>query len=423
MTVGITTLGCKVNLYESEFIINKLEQNGYIVQDFDDVCDIYIINTCSVTNQSDNKSKKLIRKAIKTNPDALVIAMGCFIEANHDYKEDGLDIVIGNKDKNKIIEIIDKYFKDKEEAKYFEPIGDKFEDMFINNFKGRTRAFVKIQDGCENFCAFCIIPYVRGVCRSKDQDKVIEEIKELVSNNYKEIVLTGIHTGSYGRDKNTNLEELLKEIVKIDGLKRVRISSIELNEITDGILKLMKDYDVICEHLHIPLQAGSDKILNLMKRQYNKEQFKNRIMEIKNMFPNIMIATDVIVGFPNETEEDFQETLDFCKELSFAKIHVFPYSERKGTKAADMDNKVDQHIKHERVKRLMDLSKKLEIEYMKSFINKEVEVLVEQSKEDRSFGHTSNYLEIKVNEKLEENTLVKVEVVDIDYPHTIAKVK
>ena len=269
-TVGIHTLGCKVNTYESEYIINELQKNGYEVKDFEDICDVYIINTCTVTNNSDSKSRKMIRQAIKRNPKACVVAMGCFIASHMDYREKGLDIVLANKDKSRIVELLDDYFKTKEEIVdlYEERLTD-FEDMYITNFPGRTRAFVKIQDGCDNFCSYCIIPFVRGKCRSKDLNTVIREVSDLVNNGYKEIVLTGIHTGSYGKDLDTSFAELLEELVKIKGLKRLRISSIETTELNDDVLNVLKKSEIIVNHLHIPIQAGSNEILKAMNRKYD----------------------------------------------------------------------------------------------------------------------------------------------------------
>ena len=417
-TVGICTLGCKVNTYESEFIINELKKNDYEIKDFNDICDIYIINTCTVTNTSDIKSRKMIRSAINRNKDALVIAMGCFIEANHDFNEDGVSIYLGNKDKSRIIELIDNYYENKEIVKDFrENELTKFEDMFITNFPGRTRAFVKIQDGCENFCSYCIIPFVRGKCRSKDFDKVIEEVKSLVENGYKEVVLTGIHTGNYGVDKNTNFATLLKELVKIEGLDRLRISSIEVTELTDEVLDVIKNNPKIVDHMHIPLQAGSDKILKLMNRKYDLEYFKDKINKIRSIRPNISITTDIIVGFPEENEEDFNNTLETVKEINFSKVHVFPYSLRSGTVAFNMKNQVDGNIKKERARRLLELSKKQEIDYFNKFINKDVEVLIENNRDGYSYGHTGNYLHVKVEGTYKSNTYLTVNLKEVEYPY------
>ena len=421
-SAGILTLGCKVNTYESEYVINKLKENNYEIKSFNDICDVYIINTCTVTNTSDSKSKKMINNAIKKNPDACVVAMGCFIEANKDYQIDGLDITIGNKDKSKIIELLDEYFEKKETInRLYKEEKTTFEDMYITDFPGRTRAFVKVQDGCENFCSYCIIPFVRGKCRSKELDKVVKEITDLTNNGYQEVVLTGIHTGNYGVDLNTNFAKLLKELVKIEKLKRLRISSIEITELTDEVLEVIKDNKVIVDHMHIPLQAGSDEILKLMNRKYDLNYFFNKIKEIRTIRPEISITTDVIVGFPGETEELFQNTINTCKELELTKMHVFPYSIRKGTVAESLPNHLDQSIKKDRARRLLEVSKELEKNYFNKYIGKEVEVLIEETKDGYSYGHTGNYLYVKINRELEHNTFVQVKVTKIDYPYCLAE--
>ena len=416
------TLGCKVNAYESEYVIDLLKKAGYEIKNFSDTCDVYIINTCTVTNTSDVKSRKMIRNAIRKNPHACVVAMGCFIEANKDFNIEGLDIIIGNKDKSKIVELLDEYFLKKEQIrKVYENIKDEFEDMNITTFEGRTRAFVKIQDGCENFCSYCIIPFVRGKCRSKDCKKVIEEIKNLVKNNYYEVVLTGIHTGNYGVDIDTTFADLLKEIVKIDGLKRLRISSIEATELTKDVLDVIRDNDVIVDHLHIPLQAGSDEILKLMNRKYDLDYYFKKIEEIRTIRPNISITTDVIVGFPGEDDKLFEKTIETCKKLKFTKIHVFPFSERKGTKACDLPGHVQNDEKKRRARRLLEVSKELEIEYYKKYIGKTVEVLIEDQKDGFSYGHTGNYLHVKTKSNLEHNTFHNLKITDIDYPYCIGE--
>lgn len=421
-SVGIYTLGCKVNTYESEFVANELKKAGYVLKDFDDICDVYIINTCTVTNNSDSKSRKTIRQAIKRNPDACVVAMGCFIAANKDYRENGLDIVIGNKDKAKIVSLLDEYFKNKEViVKSYDKRLNEFEDMRINEFPGRTRAFVKIQDGCDNFCSYCIIPFARGKCRSKREDEVIEEVTDLVNNGYKEVVLTGIHTGSYGTDLDTSFADLLNKLVKIKGLERLRISSIETTELNEEVLNVLKTSKVIVDHLHIPIQAGSDEILKSMNRKYDLDFFFNKIKEIRQIRPDISISTDVIVGFPGETEELFEKTIDTCKKLEFSKLHVFPFSERHGTKASRMDGKLRGDVKKNRAKRLIEVSHELEENYMKKFIDKEEEVLVEEYKDGYSYGHTSNFLYVKVKGQLPHNELVKVKIKSIEYPYCIGE--
>ena len=413
MKVGICTLGCKVNTYESEYLIQELEAAGYEIHDFNDINDVYIINTCTVTNTADIKSRKMIHQAKKRNPDSCVVAAGCFVEANGQEEVDGVDIYIGTKNKNKIISLLDEYFINKQPLKSNALIEQDakdntlFEDMFLTHFEGRCRAFVKIQDGCENFCSYCIIPYTRGKCRSKDKDKVLSEIRELVQNGYKEVVLTGIHTGHYGSDINSNLGDLLEEIVKIDNLQRLRLSSIEITELDDKFLKILNDEKVIVSHMHIPLQAGSDEILKLMNRKYDTKYFEDKINKIRSIRPDISITTDVIVGFPGEDERLFKETYDFIKKIKFTKLHVFPYSVRHGTKAETMPNQVSEQTKKERVKKLLALSKNLEREYLEKFVGKVVSVLIETTALE-SIGHTGNYLMVKVKDKIPHNEIVNV---------------
>ena len=424
MKAGILTLGCKVNMYESEFVANLLKSNGFEICDFHDVCDVYIINTCTVTNTSDIKSRKMIRQAIRNNPDACVVAMGCFIEANKNYQIPGLDIVIGNKDKSKIVELIHQYFEKKNIIKdLYSNRFTEFEDMYIKEFPGRTRAFVKIQDGCDNFCSYCIIPFVRGKCRSKDKDKVISEINDLVSNGYQEIVLTGIHTGNYGYDKDYDFADLLSEVVKIEGLKRLRISSIEITELNDRVLSIIKDNDVIVDHLHIPMQAGSDEILKLMNRKYDLDYYFKKIEQIRKIRPMISITTDVIVGFPGEDEKLFEKTIETCKKIGFAKIHVFPFSLRNGTKAEELPNHLSNEEKKKRSRKLLEVSKELENNYFSKFIGKSESVLIEQYKDGYSYGHTGNFLNVKLEGKLEHNKFYDVLITDISYPYCIGKIK
>lgn len=423
MKVAIQSLGCKVNLYESEYITDQFQKAGYEIVPFQEIADVYIINTCSVTNTSDVKSRKVIHQAIRRNPDACIVAIGCFIEANHDYHEDGVDILLGNANKSKVLEYVERYWQTKQKANYFvTPIPEKFDDMTMSTFLGRTRAFIKIQDGCENFCSYCIIPYVRGKCRSKNFQTALEEIQNYVQHGYKEVVLTGIHTGNYGVDLGTDFAALLREIVKINGLVRLRISSIEITELTDEVLQIIRDNDVIVDHLHIPLQAGSDKILRLMNRKYDLAYFKQKMEQIREIRPDISLTTDIIVGFPSETEEDFQDTLSFVREVQFSKVHVFPYSRRSGTVAADMAEQVPGDVKKDRVRRLLALSKELETEYMKKFIGKTLPVLMEVNRTDYSLGHTSNYLLVKVPGEYQSEDLVDVTITDVSYPYCLGEV-
>ena len=423
-SVGILSLGCKVNTYESEYIRNILEKRGYEIKDFSDKCDIYIINTCTVTNTSDTKSSKMLRRARKENPDAIIVAMGCFIESNKDNPIPGIDIVIGNRDKDKVPDLIDEYLKNKERIiRLYKGRTDIFEDMYITNFPGRTRAFVKIQDGCDNFCSYCIIPFVRGKCRSKDKDKVIEEITALVNNGYKEVVLTGIHTGSYGRDLDISFADLLNEIIKIKGLKRLRISSIEATELNEDVLNILKNSNIIVDHLHIPLQAGSNEILKSMNRKYDLKYFEDKIAEIRSIRPDISITTDIIVGFPGETEELFKETLNTVKRINFSKVHVFPYSERPGTAALKIPYIVDDKEKKIRSKRLLELSDCKTFAFYESYMGKTAEVLLEKAVRGRGMhGFTENYIRVELPMKQADseldNQIVEVRLGDFNRDKT-----
>ena len=419
MKYYIINLGCKVNAYEAKVMSDLLTNAGFTKGSIDDA-DIYIVNTCFVTNVAEHKSFQMIRKAIKHKP-KLVIVCGCLPQMKE--KEvlaiDGVDIVLGNKDKSKIIEYINNY-KDKV-SKIYDLTNAEFEDMQLNNFD-KTRAFVKIQDGCNNFCSYCIIPYTRGNVRSKKKEDVINEIKNLINYGHKEIVLTGIHTGNY-HDLDYDFADLLNDIVKIPNLKRLRISSIEITEINDRVIDVIKNNDILVDHMHIPLQSGSNTILELMNRKYDITYFINKINKLRSIRPLISITTDVIVGFPNETEELFNETIDNIKKIGFAKLHVFPYSVREGTKASLMDNQVPENIKKERARKLIDLSKELEINYINNFIGSYLEFIPETYKDGYLYGHTGNYLSIKVpGDKALLNKIVKVKIKKLDYPYCVSNI-
>jgi threonylcarbamoyladenosine tRNA methylthiotransferase MtaB len=415
MKVKGISLGCKVNTYEIEYILSSFKDHGYDI--VDDAADIYVINTCSVTNMSDAKSRKVINRVIRENPKAIIVVMGCMIEANKDYDNNGISIIIGNKDKNRIVELVEDYIKTKEKKKLlYKDFDSTFEDMFIKNMYGRTRAFVKIQDGCENYCAYCVIPFVRGRCRSKDKDKVIKEITSLVNNGYKEIVLTGIHTGQYNSD-GKRLSVLINRLSEIEGLERIRLSSVEIVELDDGMMDIIKNNNKFVSHLHIPLQAGSNHILKEMNRRYDRDYFLEMVDKIKSLRPGISLSTDVIVGFPGETEEDFNDTLDLCRKIGFSKIHVFPYSDRNGTVASRMKDKIPGNIKKDRVHRLINLSNELEKEYFNKCIGSEVEVLIEEEKDGFYYGFTSNYIPLKLqgNYKINDIYKIKLEKKDINF--------
>ena len=425
MKVGIYTLGCKVNTYESEYIINELKKAKFEINNFDSFNDIYIINTCTVTNNSDSKSRKMIRHARKLNKDACIVAMGCFIEYNKDNIEKimpEIDIIVGNKDKSIIVDLINDYLLTHNKINDLKNDFDTcFEDMFIDNYNTRTRAFVKVQDGCENFCSYCVIPRVRGKCRSKKLDVAVKEIETLVNNGYQEIILTGIHTGNYGVDIGTNFATLLRKIVKIKGLKRLRISSIEATELTDEVLEIIRDNDVIVNHFHIPIQSGSDNVLKLMNRKYNISYFKDIIKKLRKIKKDVSITTDIITGHPGESEEEFKITIENIKDINFSKLHVFPYSVRENTPSSKLAQ-VPDYVKKEHTDILLNLSKSLEVSYMKKFIGKTLEVLIETSKDGYSYGHTTNYLTVKAIGTIPSSTIVKIKLINIEYPYIFGEV-
>lgn len=418
MTFKIYTLGCKVNTYESNVMSEKLKKAGLHEVNQNEQADIIIINTCTVTNTADSKSLKMIHKAKKEN--SIVVATGCMVQNKKEIED--VDILIGNVGKSKIDEIILEYIKNKQPIQEIKDVMNaKFEKMELNNFN-KTRAFVKIQDGCNNFCSYCIIPYTRGNVRSKEKEDVLREINNLVNNGHKEVVLTGIHTGHYGEDNdNYKFPDLLRDIIKINGLERLRISSIEITELNQEFLQVLKENSVLVDHMHIPLQSGCDKTLKEMNRKYNMEYYKDKIETIRKIRPNISITTDLIVGFPGETEKDFNQTCENLKEIRFSKIHVFPYSRRKGTVADSMDNQIDEKTKKERVKKVMEISKKLEKEYMEKFIDQTLEFIPETEKDGYWIGHTGNYLLIKT---LADDTSFNhqeknVKISKIEYPYAI----
>ena len=415
MTFAIHTFGCKVNIYESEYVTNLLLESGYQMLDFnsDKEADIYIINTCTVTNEADKKDRKLIHTTKNNHKNSVLIVMGCYSQLNPNIID--ADIVIGNKYKSEIINLINQFKENNQKIIKVDNISKtSFEDMYISRFLTHTRAFVKIQDGCNAFCAYCTIPYARGGIRSKDFDKVISEVTNLVNNGYQEIVLTGIHTGRYGIDKHTNLEKLLRELVTIPNIFRIRLSSIEINEITDGIIDLIKNNDIMAKHLHIPLQSGSNTILKSMNRMYDKETFIKRVSEIRKEIPDISITTDLILGFPGETDELYNETVDTLNKIKFTKIHTFPYSKRSGTKAASMPNQIDGNIKKCRVKEVITLSNKLELAFYKQKIGNIYDGIIETRKDGKKIVITSNYIPIEVITNLDNNQKVNVKINIVD---------
>lgn len=405
MKFNIITLGCKVNSYESNFMKEALVKNGFSFCNLNEKCDILILNTCTVTDTSDKKSLKEVRRLKRENPNALLVVCGCSVQNDKTKYDDlGINILMGNINKSNIVSIIEKYLDDKTPVEYVAKTRDlPFENMEVD-ISDHTRAYIKIEDGCDNFCSYCIIPFVRGKKRSKDFSLVLREVQHLANNGYKEIVLTGIDTGGY-ESNGKDLTDLIHEMSKINGIERIRQSSIEITQINEKFINELKNNKKICDHIHIPLQSGSDSILKLMNRKYDLKYFFDKIDMIRSVRPDISITTDVIVGFPGETEEMFLETMQTCKKVNFSKIHAFPYSERKGTKASMMDGKVPESVKHERVKKLLELSDSLEKSYYDKFKGKKLDVLIEEVSESGSKGHTSNYLMVHTNEKLQKGEI------------------
>ncbi|CAH0347055.1 tRNA (N(6)-L-threonylcarbamoyladenosine(37)-C(2))-methylthiotransferase MtaB [Bacillus sp. CECT 9360] len=428
--VAFHTLGCKVNHYETEAIWQLFKNQGYDRVEYESVADVYVINTCTVTNTGDKKSRQVIRRAIRKNPDAVIAVTGCYAQTSpaEIMAIPGVDIVVGTQDRTKMLEYIEQY---KEERQPINGVGNimktrVYEELDVPVFTDRTRASLKIQEGCNNFCTFCIIPWARGLMRSRDPKEVIRQAQQLVDAGYKEIVLTGIHTGGYGEDiKDYNLAMLLRDLEEqVDGLKRIRISSIEASQISDEVIEVLAHSEKVVRHLHIPIQSGSDTVLKRMRRKYTMEFFADRINKLKAALPGLAITSDVIVGFPGETEEEFMETFNFINEHKFSELHVFPYSKRTGTPAARMDDQVDEEVKNERVHRLIALSDQLAKEYSSKFDGEVLEVIPEERfseappESDLYVGYTDNYLKVvfPANEAM-IGEIVKVKITKAGYPY------
>ena len=427
MKAAFYTLGCKVNSYETEVNIEIFKNHGYEIVPFDEKADVYVINTCSVTNTSDQKSRKIIREATKKNKDAIVVVMGCYSQVKYNEAKDipGVSIVIGNNNKSEIIDLVEEFKKNKKQIVKITNLSDAiFENMNLDKYETHTRAFVKVQDGCNNYCSYCIIPYTRGNVRSKPLDKVIEEVTNLAKNGYKEVVLTGIHTGHYGLDlENTDFSDLLRELEKIEGLERIRISSVEIKELNDKFMDTLKESKKIVNHIHIPLQSGSDTILKLMNRRYDMNEFISSIEKIRKIRPGIAITTDVIVGFPGETDELFNETVESIKKIGFTELHVFPYSKREGTVAAKMSNQIDGNIKKDRVRKLLSVSDVLKRKYYESLIGTNEELLTEKYEDGYLIGHLSNYGLCKVkSDNKDTNKIFKVNLLSYQNECFIGKI-
>ncbi|MFK2824415.1 tRNA (N(6)-L-threonylcarbamoyladenosine(37)-C(2))-methylthiotransferase MtaB [Bacillus sp. B190/17] len=428
-TVAFQTLGCKVNHYETEAIWQLFKSHGYERTEFESTADVYVINTCTVTNTGDKKSRQVIRRAVRKNPDAVICVTGCYAQTSpaEIMAIPGVDVVVGTQDRVKMLEYIEQYKKERQPINGVGNIMKNrvYEELDVPAFTDRTRASLKIQEGCNNFCTFCIIPWARGLMRSRDPQEVIHQAQQLVDAGYKEIVLTGIHTGGYGSDmKDYNLAMLLTDLEeKVKGLKRIRISSIEASQLTDEVIEVIDRSNIVVRHLHIPLQSGSNTVLKRMRRKYTMEFFGDRLNRLKKALPGLAVTSDVIVGFPGETEEEFMETYNFIKEHQFSELHVFPYSKRTGTPAARMDDQIDEEVKNERVHRLIALSDQLAKEYASRFEGEVLEVIPEEpfkeGREDGLYvGYTDNYLKV-VFPATEDmvGDIVKVKIMKAGYPY------
>lgn len=415
-TVAFHTLGCKVNTYESNAMLKIFNDAGYQEVDFKEIADVYVINTCTVTNTGDSKSRQMIRKAIRKNPQATVCVVGCYSQTAPEEiaKIEGVGVVLGTQYRKDIVKYVDDYLASGKMIIKVDSVMNlrKFEDLNIDRFKN-TRAFLKIQDGCNNFCTYCIIPYARGRVRSRTPESVLAQAKRLVENGYVEIVLTGIHTAGYGEDLDGYcFYDLLVDLVKIEGLKRLRISSIETSQITDEIINLIGSNEIIVDHLHVPLQAGCDATLKRMNRKYTTAQYLEKMQKIRSYLPNIAFTTDVIVGFPGESDEEFEETYNFIKKVNYSELHVFPYSPRKNTPAAKMKDQVNDQVKHDRASRLLQLSKELNRDFALKQVGKTLKVLFEKRDGDYLVGHAGDYLKVKV--RTDDNLIGEIVNVRID---------
>lgn len=432
--VKFITLGCKVNQYETNAMAQKFLEKGYKVieeekEQNEEKPDICIINTCTVTNMSDRKSRQMLRREKENNKNVIVVAVGCYAQVakNELNKIPEIDLVLGNNEKVDIVKYVEDYINENENNIEIEDVMQSrlFSDFGDITFTEKTRAVVKIQDGCDRFCSYCIIPYARGRVRSRKPESIISEITKIAEKDIKEVVITGIHIASYGKDfkEEYKLIDLLEEINKIDGIERIRLGSIEPLLITDEFVERLKKIDKICHHFHLSLQSGCDETLKRMNRRYTTEQFKEIVKRLRNTYSDVNLTTDIIVGFPGETEEEFEKTYRFLDELKFYKMHIFKYSQRKGTKAAVMQNQIPGDIKELRSRRLIELSNKNEFEINQKYIGKKVEVLFEEEKEGVFKGHTANYILVYCNDEKENlsNKIQEVECIQNLNDHILAK--
>ena len=421
--VAFYTLGCKVNQYETEAMLEMFKKDGYTQVDSEDFADVYVINTCTVTHMSDRKSRQYIRRMKKKNPDAIIAVVGCYSQVSPEEILDieEVNLVMGTNERRQIVEEIKKIDANNNKISTVDDIMKvrAFEEIEISQANGRTRAFIKIQDGCDRFCTYCIIPYARGgKVRSRDLESIVAEVKKLVANGYKEVVLTGIHVASYGKDikdENANLLTVIKTINEIDGIERIRLSSVEPVLFTDEFVSEVAKMDKVCPHYHLSLQSGCDETLKRMNRRYTTAEYKEIVDRLRENIPNVAITTDVIVGFPGETNDEFSKTYEFLKDIELSQMHIFKYSPRKGTPASTMDNQIDPQMKQFRSDKLLNLNKENFEKFAGKFIGQEVDVLFEQSISENTYeGLTPNYIRVVVNsDKDIHGEILKVKLTDI----------
>lgn len=394
-------LGCKVNQYESEAIAELFAEKGYEIVGIDEEADVYVINTCTVTNFGDKKSRQLIRKVKRQNENAIVAVVGCYAQTAPQelMKVEGVNLVIGTKDRAKIVEMVEHYDISRGVENHVTDIMKErvFEPLSIQKLANRTRAYLKIQDGCSQYCSYCIIPYARGPIRSREPQEVLAEVRRLADNGFKEVVLTGIHVASYGKDRrDTSLLEILRQVHEVEGIERIRFSSIEPNVVTEEFAQAIAELPKVCDHFHLSLQSGCDKTLKEMNRKYDTEKYRQAAATLRKYLPHVALTTDIIVGFPGETEEDFQASYDFAKEIGFAKIHVFPYSPKRGTPAAARKDQLPNAVKSERSHKLIELSDRMAADFLREYVGQDVAVLYERMVEDGIYeGHTTNYVKVR----------------------------
>ena len=425
--VAFYTLGCKVNQYETNGMIQEFLKSGYEVVDFEQKADIYVINTCTVTNMSDRKSRQMLRQAKKNNKNSLVVACGCYVQVAKEEVEKipEIDLVLGTNEKTDIVRLVEEKINEKKTTQIDDVMQNRnYGDFGSVTYTEKTRAVIKVQDGCDRFCTYCIIPYARGRVRSRNPKSVIEEITEIAKKGIKEVVITGIHVASYGKDfsENYHLIDLLEDINKIDGIERIRLGSIEPLLITDEFLERLQKVNKICHHFHLSLQSGCQKTLERMNRRYTIEEFKSIVHKLRKAYSDVILTTDIIVGFPGETEEEFSETYEFLKEIKFYKMHIFKYSPRKGTKAEKMENQISGEIKEKRSNTLLELSDINEKEYLNDMVGSVTEVLFEERDGEYMKGHTQNYIEVRCKTKDNlENNIAKIHIEKQENLYAIGK--